>query len=349
MEGEGYALKAVPGYRASRPGIQIGTKLSWNASDDDIRFVRQLGVEWVMTEVPHDEHGRPAVGYRQLRQRIEAGGLRVYRLGNRRCHNMPEVTLGLPGREAKIEEYLAYIRALGEAGIRYATYAHMGNGIWSGKPEEIRGGATARAFHLDGDVHGWWDNQRWRGELTHGRRYSDDELWAAFEHFIRRVVPVAEDSGVFIGIHPDDPPVYPLGGVPRCLFGSFDGYRRALEIAASPNVGVCLCTGCWLEGGAAMGADVLEALRAFAGQRKLFKVHLRNVTAPMPEGFAETFLDAGYMDMHRVIETLHEVGFDGAVMSDHLPNMVGGSRAAEAFAIGQIKAMVRAVQGPTPR
>jgi mannonate dehydratase len=341
-----YALRAVPGYRAARPGIQIGTKLAWDAGDEDIRFVQQLGVEWVMTEIPHDEHGRPAVGYRAFRERVEQQGLQVYRLGNPRCHNMPEVTLNLPGRDAKVEEYLAYIRALGEAGIRYSTYAHMGNGIWSGEPEEIRGGAVARAFHVDRPVYGWWGKQRWSGELSHGRWYSEDELWANFEHLIRKVVPVAEEAGVFIGIHPDDPPVYPVGGVPRCMFGSFDGYKRALEIAASPNIGVCLCTGCWLEGGPGMGRDVLEAARWFAGQKRLFKVHFRNVTAPMPEGFAETFLDAGYMDMHRVMEALHEVGYDGAVMSDHLPRMVGGAHAAEAFAVGQIKAMIRGVQGP---
>ena len=58
-------------------------------------------------------------------------------------------------------------------------------------------------------------------------------------------MPVAERAGVYIGIHPDDPPVYPLGGVPRALFGSFAGFCKAMEIADSPNIGVCLCLGCW--------------------------------------------------------------------------------------------------------
>jgi len=40
-----------------------------------------------------------------------------------------------------------------------------------------------------------------------------------------------------------------LAGVPRCIFGNFEGYKRALEIAKSPNVGICLCCGTWLEGG----------------------------------------------------------------------------------------------------
>ena len=60
---------------------------------------------------------------------------------------------------------------------------------------------------------------------------------------------MAEEAGVRIGIHPDDPPVPVLAGVPRCIFGNFEGYKRAMEIANSPNVGICLCCGTWLEGG----------------------------------------------------------------------------------------------------
>ena len=154
---------------------------------------------------------------------------------------------------------------------------------------------------------------------------------------------MAEEAGVRIGIHPDDPPVYALGGVPRSIFGTFAGYQRALEIADSPNIGVCLCVGCWLEGGVAMGADVLQAIQAFGSQNKLFKVHLRNITAPLPEGFAETYLDAGYADMFKIVRALREVDFDGCVISDHLPQMVGGRYAAEAFSVGYIKALIRAV------
>ena len=339
---ETYPLSVIPGYHASRPGIQVGTKLPGNATEEDVRFIRQLGVEWVMAGVSApDQH--TAEHYTALRRWAESFGLRVYRLANHRCHNMEEVTLNLPGRDDKIREYLAYIRNLGKAGIHYATYAHMANGIWSTDREAIRGGATARAFHIEEARTGHWASKAYQAPLTHGRRYSEEELWDNYGFFIRQVVPVAEDAGVFIGIHPDDPPVYDLGGVPRCIFGTFEGYKRAIEMADSPNIGMCLCVGCWLEGGAMMGKDVLETIRYFAHQRKLFKVHFRNVTAPMPSGFAETFLDDGYMNMHQVMRTLREVGYDGAVMSDHLEDMVGGPCAAEAYAVGYMKALVQSV------
>ncbi len=339
-----YPLRTIPGLHASRPGIQIGSQFSASASDEDLQFAQQLGIEWAMVGVD-DPAGHSPAAYRALRERFAAYGMEIYRLADNRCHNMTAVTLGLPERDEQIARYVQYIRDLGAAGIRYATYAHMANGIWSSGRQGIRGGALSRAFRLNASPTGSWAGQQWRGNLTHGRAYTESEIWDNYVYFIRQVAPVAEEAGVYIGIHPDDPPVYPMGGVPRCIFGTFDGYRRAIELANSTHIGVCLCVGCWLEGGPAMGMDVLDTIRYFGGQGKLFKVHLRNVTAPMPEGFAETFLDEGYMDMLQVIRALDEVGFDGAVISDHLPQMVGGRRAAEAYAVGMIRAMIHAVQG----
>lgn len=345
----GYPLSTIPGYYGSQPGIQIGTKLPAEASDEDIQFVKQLGIEWVMTGI-RDSEKHTAADYIALRERFERHGLKIYRLANNWCHNMPEVTLNLPGRDEKIAEYLQYIRNLGAAGIHYSTYAHMGNGIWSSGRETIRGGAEARAFHIDDpEKVGHWAGERFREPLSHGRKYTEDELWENYVTFIKQVVPVAEESGVFIGIHPDDPPVYDLGGIPRCIFGSFEGYRRAIEIADSPNIGMCMCAGCWLEGGAAMGKDVVETLRYFAERKKLFKVHFRNVTAPMPAGFSETYMDAGYFDMAKIVQVLQDVGFDGAIMSDHLPKMVGGARAAEAYGIAYMKGLVNAARSLASR
>jgi mannonate dehydratase len=330
----------IPGYFASSPGIQIGTQMSSEASDDDMQFVRQLGVEWVMTDVRPAEAS--AEKYRQVVRRFADHGLKVYRLGNHSVHNMEEVTLNLPGRDAKIEEYIAYLRNLSAAGVRYATYAHMANGIWSTEREPVRGGAMGRAFRLKQADRGYWVGKTWEVPLSHARTYSEEEIWGNYAYFIERVVPVAESEGIYIGIHPDDPPVYALGGVPRCIFGTFEGYKRALDIANSPNVGVCLCLGCWLEGGTAMGATAEEAIRYFGGQGKLFKVHFRNVTAPMPDGFVETFLDDGYGNMYSIVKALQEVSYTGAIISDHLQQMIGGRYAAEAYAVGYMRALVQA-------
>jgi mannonate dehydratase len=133
-----------------------------------------------------------------------------------------------------------------------------------------------------------------------------------------------------------------LWGVPRCIFSSFDGYKKALEIADSPNVGICLCVGCWLEGGQLMGKDVLNTIQYFGSRGKIFKVHLRNVNAPLPH-FIETFLDNGCMDIYKVMKALRKVNFDGVVIPDHIPSMVGGRLVGTAYTIGYMKALLARV------
>jgi mannonate dehydratase len=322
------------------PGIKVSLQVSTNATDEDLQFAQQLGVEYV--NIPTGGAASTLENFANLKQRVEAAGLKVWNIGNSNVHNMQEVTLNLPGRDAKIEEYKQFLRNLAKAGIFYTTYAHMGNGIWSSARETTRGGAPARAFDMDKEPVGNWAGAVFKGPLTHGRKYSKEELWENYTYFIKQVVPVAEELGMRIGIHPDDPPVSELGGVPRCIFGNFDGYKRALEIANSPNIGVCLCAGTWMEGGKSMGKDVFEAARAFAKMDKLWKIHFRNVSAPIPH-FVETFVDNGYTDMLKLMRTLHEVDFRGALIADHVPGMIGGPRAGWAYSIGYIKGLLSAV------
>jgi mannonate dehydratase len=214
----------------------------------------------------------------------------------------------------------------------------MGNGIWSTEREVVRG-SSGRAFNLAKAEKGVWNGKEFRAPLTHGRVYTEKEMWANYEYWVSRAAPVAEEVGVRIGIHPDDPPVEPLGGVPRNIFGTFAGYKRALEIANSDNVGVCLCCGCWLEGGEGMGADVLTAIRYFAERNKLWKIHFRNVDKPLPH-FVETHLDGGYYDMYKIMKTLVEVDFRGALIVDHVPEMVGGRNVAWAYNISYAKSLL---------
>lgn len=337
-----YALQCVPGFHSTHAGVQLAASARDDASDEDLQFMQQLGIEWMMVGVD-DKANQNADYYKQLKRRFAEFGLQIYRIANRSVHNMPEVTLNLPGRDEKVEEFATFIRNLGQAGIPYNTYAHMGNGIWHSGRAVGRGGMDARTLDIK-NATGRWDDMKFEGELTHGRPYTEDELWENYEYMIRRIAPVAEEAGVYIGIHPDDPPVYALGGIPRCIFGNFDGYKQAMDIADSPNIGVCLCVGCWLEGGEeGMGVDVPGAIRYFAERNKLFKVHFRNVTNPMPESWTETLLDEGYMDMHLVMKTLREVGFDGAVIPDHIPMMLGGQRAGMAYSIAYMRALLQSV------
>jgi mannonate dehydratase len=360
----GAALLASAGRSSAKlpsvpPGIKIGTG-GGQPTPENLGYLKQLGVTWVSLGATPET--ATAEGFLKMREQWEAGGFKVYNIGSGvgpsgSLHNMPEVTLNLPGRDKKIEEYLNYIRYLGKAGIPYSTYAHMGNGIWSSGRITTPRGYEAR----DGDSkspswQGVWAGITYKEPLSHGRVFSKEEIWDNFTYFIKKVVPVAEEAGVRIGIHPDDPPQPMIAGVPRCIFGNFEGYKKALEIANSPNIGMCLCVGCWLEGGPLMGKDVVETIKYFGGRKKLFKVHFRNVSAPLPH-FNETLIDDGYYDMTKVMRALVDVGFDGIAIPDHIPSLGSPSTGAAqggapgfrpnpglAYLLGSMQAMLKAAQ-----
>ena len=129
---------------------------------------KQIGVQYV--SIPTS--GGTYETFSTFKQRVEGAGLRVANIGNSNVHNMPEVTLNLPGRDAKIEEYKQYLRNLSRAGLYYPPYAHMGNGIWSSEPEKTRGGAPARAFHME-TAKGWWIDKKFEPPLSHGRKFTN--------------------------------------------------------------------------------------------------------------------------------------------------------------------------------
>ncbi|MFN7471415.1 MAG: mannonate dehydratase [Roseiflexaceae bacterium] len=334
-------MRAVPGYFSSTDGIHIAIQTGADASDEDLQFFQQLGVEWAMVGINHP-HQHTLEFYKALVKRFDAYGMKIYRITNLGVHNSPEMTLNLPGRDAKIEEFKTFIRNIGAAGIKYNTYAHMGNGIWTTGHVPGRGGMSSRMLDIT-NAKGYWDGKVYEGDLTHGRLYTEDELWDNYSYMIRQIAPVAEEAGVYIGIHPDDPPVYALGGIPRCMFGNFEGYKKAMDIANSPNIGVCLCIGCWLEGGEiGMGNSVTDAIRHFASKNQLFKVHFRNVTNAMPEPWVETLIDNGYQNMYDVMKTLREVNFDGCIIPDHIPAFVGGPKVGTAYSIAYMRALIQA-------
>jgi mannonate dehydratase len=319
------------------PGIKLCAQAPAKPSDDELLFLKQIGASYVSVGSTPDL--RTAEGFMQIKKRYGDAGITVWNIGNTSVHNMPEVTLNLPGRDAKIEEYKQYLRNLGKAGIYYTTYAHMGNGIWSSGRTDIRG-ASAREFDMASkNKVGTWVDQKFHEPLSHGREFTKDEIWANYTYFIKQVAPVAEEAGVRIGIHPDDPPVPVLAGVPRCIFGNFEGYKRAMQIANSPNVGICLCCGTWLEGGKELtGKDPDEMIRFF-GASKIWKIHFRNVSAPLPH-FVETFMDNGYYDMYKIMKALRDVNFDGIVILDHSPAMVGGNYAQTAYGFAYMRALL---------
>src|ERR1700680_4147210 len=154
----------------SAPGIKLCAQATAKPTDDDLLFLNQMGAEYVSVGSTPDL--RTAEGFLQIKKRYADAGITVWNIGNTSVHNMPEVTLNLPGRDKKIEEYKEYIRNLGKAGIYYATYAHMGNGIWSSGRATIRGSAAREFDMASPNKVGVWGDKKVYEPLSHGRGVS---------------------------------------------------------------------------------------------------------------------------------------------------------------------------------
>ncbi len=314
--------------------IKVSMAISPEPSDDQLLFAKQLDMDCVYTWV--GDHQRNYHFLSNLKKRMDDAGLNLYNVGNFSVGKCDKIHLALPGRDEKIAEFKDFIRNLGKAGIHTTTFTWEASNVWSSEPGESR---WARARRVD------LDEMRKR-PFTHEREYSIDELWDNFTYFIKEIIPVAEKSGVRLALHPNDPPTESLGGIP-CLIKSFDDYKKAFEIADSTNLGMEFCTGCWLEGGDDFG-DMLEAIRYFHKDRRIFIVHFRNVSSPLPN-FIETFLDDGYMDMYKVMKTFFDVDYDGTITLDHTPQFAGAyaQGGGIAYATGYMRALMeRALSEP---
>ena len=127
----GGALAAAKPLETWAPGIKMSVQVGGDPTDQQLTFVKQLGVEYVNINT----FGKAATleTFKRVKAKVDAAGLKVWNIGNGNVHNMEEVTLNLPGRDAKIDEYLAYLRNCAAVGVYYTTYAHMGNGITSAR------------------------------------------------------------------------------------------------------------------------------------------------------------------------------------------------------------------------
>jgi mannonate dehydratase len=301
-------------------------------TDDDLRFLQQIGLEFVRLEFGEGEVTLDNL--RAAQQRFARFGMRIYS-GVHYSYRSTRVQLGLPGRDQDIETYRTFLRNLGKLEIPVASYDfHPANTYTTAMVQ--RRGYTTREFDLN-DFRNKVEKQQFE------REYSADDIWASYAYFVKAVLPVAEESGVRLALHPDDPPLAKMNGVAK-LFTHYEGYRRAEEVSGgSRNWGLTFCAGTWSEGGDRMGKNVFEMIRDFGGRGKIFEVHFRNVTGPLPH-FVETFPDDGYMDMYQVMKSLRQVKFSGAVEPDHVPRLAGDTgvlRAGTAYCIAYMKALLR--------
>ena len=305
------------------------------ASEEYLLFAQQFGATDILFNtplIPGDGGRWQLQDLVKLRLRVEQFGMKLSALENVPTSFYDHIMLNGPRRDEQIENMIATVRNMARAGIPIFGYNWMPSHVWRTPPALIRGGALATAYdHALGSKY----------PLTHGREYSEEEMWQNLEHWIKIITPVAEEEGIRLGIHPCDPPVDKLGGIPQ-LLRSFESYKRLVEIYPSDSNGIEFCQGTFSE----MKDDIYEMIDYFASRKKILYVHFRNVSSKVPN-FYEEFVNTGYVDMYKAMKIYHKHNFDGFFIDDHVPHTHGDTpwgHRGRAFANGYIQAMIEAVQ-----
>ncbi len=306
------------------------------ATPEYLQFAAQFGATDVLLNTPL----LPGAGGRwelsdlvKLRLSVEQWGLKLTALENVPSNFYDHIMLNGPRRDEQMENMIATVRNIARAGIPIFGYNWMPSHVWRTPPKSIRGGAVATAFD---------DAIAKQFPLTHGRVYSEEEMWENLEYWIKIITPIAEEEGIRLGIHPCDPPVPILGGVPQ-LLRSFASYKRLIEIYPSDSNAIEFCQGTISEMNDEV--DVYDKIRYFGSRHKIMYVHFRNVSGVVPS-FHEEFVNTGYVDMYRAMQLYYDVGFDGFFIDDHVPHTHGDTawgHRGRAFANGYIQGLIQAV------
>lgn len=304
----------------------LGTFMDPNR--ERLRFIKQLGVDDILLNLwGAKEAGYPNLPLSgthrwefqnlvQLRNRIEDAGLRLNAIENVPYSFYDDVMLGGPRQEEQLEHLKATVRNIGRAGIPYLGYNWMPSGVWrSSTTKRIRGEAETSAVNL-ADFE--------EAPPSHDREYTEEELWENYERFLQAVLPVAEEAGVTLALHPDDPPTDKIAGMPR-LFSNRENFQRAMELVPSDNHGLQFCLGNW----SAMGEDLPAVIEHFGARNEIEYVHFQTISGPLP-AFNEVFIDeGGYYDPFEIITALGEAGFSGMMIPGHVPKLEGDGQHLE--------------------
>jgi mannonate dehydratase len=338
-----------------------------NVTRDNLRFAKQAGVTHIVVHYTNYEMDRDqlppqfkgAYGFtgdapiwtyeelRDLRQLINAEGLELEALENFNPGFWSDVLLDGPRKREQIENLKQLIRNVGRAGIPIFGYAFNLMNVWGHTHgPHARGQAETAAFLEPEETPiptgmVWnmvYDPRAAPGTLAPVTR---EALWERLEYFLREILPVAEEAGVIMAAHPDDPPMPTLRGAPRLLHHP-SHYQTLFDLVPSRNSQAEFCVGTISE---MIGSDPYQAVEQYSQQGKIAYIHLRNVRGKVPR-YYEVFIDEGDTDMIRVLRILHRNHYEGVITPDHTPNMTCAApwHAGMAFALGYIKAALTLIE-----
>ena len=331
---------------AASPQARMVVGTQHGHSDEILRACAAFGVNNICSGLPSEkmDEAWSVDGLSKLRETVGSHGISLDMVPLPMSSSeisraeMPAIYLGAsPARDRNIDDICQMIRNCARAGIMQVKYNFTLIGIPRSGTAPGRGRSRYSEFV--------YERAKQDPPLTVAGKVDADTYWERITYFLERVVPVAEEYKVRMGCHPQDPGV-PKGSGWRgvdAVLGSPEGLKKFISIKESPYHGLNFCQGTVSEQLERPGDQIFDVIRYFGSRKKIFSVHFRNIEGGFLN-FRETFIDNGSVDMLKAMRVYKEVGYDGMMMPDHVPQVEGvDSNQGFAFAFGYIKALIAAV------
>ncbi|MDF1824755.1 MAG: mannonate dehydratase [Verrucomicrobiales bacterium] len=279
-------------------------------SDENLQLAAQAGVTDIVSIYP----GLELQNLLEIRNRVESFGLNLGVV--ERYVPTLDFVHGTGDRDAQIEGFKTLVRNMGEAGVPVLCYSWMPDDDWQRTSLEVkeRGGALVTEFDIR-------NPETFRSVTGFDFDPSDptpaSALWENLEYFLNEVIPVAEDAGVKLAMHPDDPPMGRLRGQDRIL-STPEAFERLVAMVDSPSNGICFCQGSFASH--KNEYDIPGLIERLAPH--ITFAHFRDVVGAVPH-FTESFHDTGKTDMAAAMKAYLDAGVDCPIRPDHVPTLAG--------------------------
>ncbi len=281
-----------------------------------------------------------------IKNEIDAHGLKLEAIENFDPAHWYDVLLDGPKKERQMNKLKQLIRNVGKAGIPIFGYNFSLAGVSSRYQGPFaRGEAISVGMNGVDDTpipNGMVWNMIYDENAVEGTppKIGHDELWDRLQYFLDGILPVAEEAGVTMAAHPDDPPVPYLRNTPRLVYQPHM-YQKLIDMNASRANQLEFCLGSIAE---MTEGNVYDATETYSKQGRIGYIHFRNVKGKVPN-YHEVFVDEGDIDMFRILKILKKNDFDGVLIPDHTPQMTCDAPwyAGMAYAMGYMKAAITAL------
>lgn len=333
-------------------GLGMSSKM---LTPDNLRFARQTGATHIVAHTPNAEQRIPGVNiapwsYEELcdlKKLINDAGLELEAIENFLPVFWSDVLLDGPRKAAQMEDVKQIIRDCGRAGIPIFGYNFSLAGVWGRDHGPWARGEADTVAYLDPEQPPIPLGMVWNQVVDPAAPVgvlapvSQQQLWERYTYFMNEIMPVAEEAGVVMALHPDDPPLPTLRGTARLVYQPRI-YQQIFDQFPSRYNQAEFCLGTLSE---MTEGDMLETVDTYTAQQKVAYIHFRNVRGKVPN-YTEVFIDEGDTDMIAILRVLHKNGYAGVLIPDHTPSMSCPApwHAGMAFALGYMRAAMRIIE-----